>query len=472
MEFSARVFVFLVLALSLPFGIFAERSESQPNIIIFYVDDMGYADPSCFGNPDMETPHIDRFASEGLKLTNYYSNSPICSPSRVALNTGQAPGRHGVWAHFASKKQNRERNMVDYLDPNVQTMAKSFKAKGYATAHFGKWHMGGGRDVVAPFPQAYGFQESLVSFEGLGDRILFSKTGLNGQSAKLGRGKIDYVEKYQTTGIYVDRAIDFMKRHQDDPFYLHVFPNDVHDRHEPHESWMEKYERFSDNPFTQQFYAVLDNMDREFGRLVDAVDDLGLGESTIIIFTSDNGPTDWPLTMKPALRLQDGQVTCTAVNGVCTRAVSGCRSSFAGPGEFPLEKTNDTSVVATVDLFPSLHALVDTVPPRDWELDGFDMSAALRGETIERRARRFWEYAGNPGILKPGNKDFISPTNAIRDGDWKLLTNDDGTDTKLFNLKNDIGEQENVAERYPERTAKLKAMLLHWRRACRKPTGN
>ena len=100
------------------------------------------------------------------------------------------------------------------------------------------------------------------------------------------------MEKYQTTGIYVDRAIDFMKRHQDDPFYLHVFPNDVHDRHEPHESWMEKYERFSDNPFTQQFYAVLDNMDREFGRLVDAVDDLGLGVPLLPLATMD--PIDWP----------------------------------------------------------------------------------------------------------------------------------------------------------------------------------
>ncbi|MGY8693292.1 MAG: sulfatase-like hydrolase/transferase, partial [Verrucomicrobiia bacterium] len=224
------------------------RTSDKPNVIIFYVDDMGYADPSCFGNPDMETPNIDRFATEGLKLTNYYSNSPICSSSRVALNTGQAPGRHKVWAHFASKKQNATRNMADFLDPNVQTMAKSFKANGYATAHFGKWHMGGGRDVVAPYPQAYGFEESLVSFEGLGDRLLWDKKGLNGQSAKLERGNISYVKKHETTGIYVDRAIDFMKRSKDEPFYLHVFPNDVHDRHEPDEEWMAKYEKYSSNP--------------------------------------------------------------------------------------------------------------------------------------------------------------------------------------------------------------------------------
>ena len=273
------------------------------------------------------------------------------------------------------------------------------------------------------------------------------------------------MEKHQTTGIYVDRAIDFMTRHQDDPFYLHVFPNDLHDSHKPNESWMEKYEHFSDNPYTQQFYAVLYNMDYEFGRLVDAVDDLGLGEGTIIIFTSDNGPTDWP-------RYYEAGFTPPGWTGdLYGRKWSlyegGIRMPFIirWTGRIPAGETNDTSVVAAVDLFPSLHAMADTAPPRDWELDGFDMSAALRGEAIERRAPSFWEYAGNPGILKPGNMDFISPTNAIRDGDWKLLTNDDGTDTKLFNLKDDIGEQENIAEHYHERTAKLKAMLLRWRRS-------
>ena len=98
------------------------------------------------------------------------------------------------------------------------------------------------------------------------------------------------------------------------------------------------------------------------------------------------------------------------------------------------------------------------------------MSSALLGESIERRVPVFWEYAGNPGILKPSNENFISPTNAVRVGDWKLLTNDDGTDTKLFNLKNDIGEKRNLAEFYPERTAKLKAMLLHWHRTLQDKT--
>ena len=190
-------------------------AAERPNVVLFYIDDMGYADPSCFGNPEIKTPNIDRLAHEGLKLTNYYTNSPICSPSRVALNTGQAPGRHRVWGHFASKEQNKKRNMADFLDPDVQTIAKVLKADGYVTAHFGKWHMGGGRDVVAPLPQAYGFDESLVSFEGLGERILFDTKGLSGASANLGHGEHRIVEKHESSGIYVDRAIDFIIRNKD-----------------------------------------------------------------------------------------------------------------------------------------------------------------------------------------------------------------------------------------------------------------
>lgn len=463
---SGRLLIFFLFALFVSsLNALAARSSEKPNVIIFYVDDMGYADPSCFGNPDMATPNIDRFATEGLKLTNYYTNSPICSPSRVALNTGQVPGRHQVWAHFASKEQNRQRNMVDFLDSSVQTMAKSFQANGYATAHFGKWHMGGGRDVVAPFPQEYGFEESLVSFEGLGDRLLWSKKGLNGQSAKLGRGNIAYVDKSETTGIYVDRAIGFMKRHSEEPFYLHVFPNDVHDAHEPDEAWLEKYEKYSDNPYTQKFYATLDNMDRQFGRLIDAVDELGLGENTIIVFTSDNGPTDWP-------RYYKGGYTPPGWTGpFFGRKWSLYEGGIHMPfivrwkGRVPEGQLNDATIMAAVDLFPSIHALTDTPLPEAWKLDGQDLSKALLGKRIKRKGPVFWEYAGNPGILKPGNPDFESPTNAMRDGDWKLLTNDDGSETQLFNLKRDIGETSNLLAENPERAERMKRQLLEWRQS-------
>lgn len=457
---NPRFIHFLFIAVCLACS--ASAAE-RPNVVLFYIDDMGYADPSCFGNPEIKTPNIDRLAHEGLKLTNYYTNSPICSPSRVALNTGQAPGRHRVWGHFASKEQNKKRNMADFLDPDVQTIAKVLKADGYVTAHFGKWHMGGGRDVVAPLPQAYGFDESLVSFEGLGERILFDTKGLSGASAKLGHGEYRIVEKHESSGIYVDRAIDFIIRNKDKPFYLHVFPNDVHDKHVATEEKLAKYENYEKDPFLQAFLAVLDNMDVQIGRLLDALDEHEITDNTIVIFTSDNGPTDWPRYYKEGFAPPGytgpffGRKWCLYEGGIRMPFI------IRWPAKVEAGKTDGTSIVAALDLFPSLLSMTGTRPPAGWDLDGEDMSGALTGIAQERSSPVFWEYGGNPGILRPGNPDFESPTNAMRDGDWKLLTNDDGSGTQLFNLAEDPGESNDLTAVHPERVREMKRVLLDWR---------
>ena len=272
----------------------ARRNLEAPNVVVLFIDDMGYADPSCFGNPALSTPNIDRLASEGIRFTNFYVNSPICSASRVALTTGQYQQRYRIHSYFDSRERNRKRKMPDWLDPAAPTLAKSLKQAGYRTAHFGKWHMGGGRDVGdAPLPQDYGFEQSLVSFEGLGDRILWQKTGNQELSWKHGRGKILDLPKHKTTETYVDRAIAFVKANRDRPFYLRVFPNDVHDEHMPSPEQQKKWAGASDNPPDIKFFAVLDEMDRQIGRLLDTLDELQLSDKTLVIFTSDNGPTDW-----------------------------------------------------------------------------------------------------------------------------------------------------------------------------------
>ena len=176
---------------------------SKPNVIIIFIDDMGYGDISCFGDKTIETPNIDALASNGIRLTNFYVNSPICSPSRVALNTGTYPMRHRIHSYIASSKKNKNRVMANYLDTSVNTMASTLRDNGYATGHFGKWHMGGGRDLGnVPLPTEYGFEKSFVSFEGVGDRLLFPNDNLSKQSSKLGRGKIVWAEKYESTRIY------------------------------------------------------------------------------------------------------------------------------------------------------------------------------------------------------------------------------------------------------------------------------
>lgn len=142
----------------------AAIAADRPNFVFVFIDDMGYGDLSCYGNTDVSTPNIDRLASEGIRFEQFYVASPICSPSRVGITTGQYPARHMIHSYLNSRKLNRERGMRDFLDPAAPAIARAFRDAGYATAHFGKWHMGGGRDVDdAPLPQAYGFDESLVS---------------------------------------------------------------------------------------------------------------------------------------------------------------------------------------------------------------------------------------------------------------------------------------------------------------------
>src|SRR5438477_7731205 len=194
-------------------------APSKPNVIFILVDDLGYGDLGVTGNRDVPTPHMDSIGAEGVRFTQFYCASPVCSPSRVGFTTGQYPARHLINTFLNSRQTDRENGMRDWLDPAAPCVARTFRDAGYATGHFGKWHMGGGRDVGdAPLPQAYGFQTSLTSFEGLGDRVLIEKDGLSKQSAALGRGNIQWAPKHELTGIYVDRAIDFMRAHQKEPF--------------------------------------------------------------------------------------------------------------------------------------------------------------------------------------------------------------------------------------------------------------
>ncbi len=151
---------------------FLLHSQDRPNVIVVFIDDMGYSDFSCFGGA-VKTQHIDRLASEGIKFTNFYVNSPICSPSRVALTTGHYPHRYRITSYLNNRRDNSKRGMAQWLDPNAPTLAKQLKANGYATGHFGKWHMGGQRDVAdAPTIPSYGFDESLTNFEGIGPKLL------------------------------------------------------------------------------------------------------------------------------------------------------------------------------------------------------------------------------------------------------------------------------------------------------------
>jgi len=439
-------------------------SPRPPNIVMVFIDDMGWGDLGCYGNPDIQTPNIDRLAAGGIMFEQFYVASPICSPSRVAVTTGQYPARHKINSYLNSRQKNAARGMVNFLDPDVPAIARSFERAGYATAHFGKWHMGGGRDVDdAPLPQAYGFQESLTSFEGLGDRILQPNNhGLSAQSAKLGHGKITYVEKHKNTQTYVQRSIDFISRNSEKPFYLHLWLNDVHDPFRPTALQLDRFKAFAANKYLQQYYAVIDEMDRQLGRLFDHIEATGLNQHTLIVVCADNGPTAWPRYQKEGL---DAPGWTGGLRGrKWSLYEGGIREPLivSWPGTIAPGQVDKTSLINAIDFFPTFCRLAGIDPP-PVAFDGIDFSKALLGTPVKRRKPMFWEYGRNATYLKPALIHDRSPVLAVRRGDWKLLMNADGTDQQLYHLGQSIREDDNLCRQHPRITQKLTRQLNSWK---------
>ncbi|MCP4785706.1 MAG: sulfatase-like hydrolase/transferase [Fuerstiella sp.] len=436
-----------------------EPKNEKPNVVVIFIDDMGFADPSCFGNPLIKTPHIDKLAAEGIKLTNFYVNSPICSASRVALTTGQYQGRWKIHSFLNSRAGNANRGMANYLDSTAPTTAKKLKAAGYATAHFGKWHMGGGRDVDdAPLPQAYGLDESLVSFEGLGDRIISNAKGVE-RARALGQGKIIPCERWERMQIQTDRTIDFIRRHRDGPFYVRLFPNDVHDAHVPHPGSADKFKSVSDDPYVRNFFAVLEEMDRQIGRVVTTIDDLNLGTNTLILFTSDNGPTDWPRKYKTG---PPAGFTGPYRGRKWSLFEGGIRMPFIArwTGTIPAGVEDTASVISAIDISPTICRFAGVAVEDD--LDGVDRGDVLLGKASRRAKPVFWQYGHPHAILKGGKPEHQSPTFAMRDGRWKFLINPDGSEAQLYDLETDEGETTNFLSGHPERATAMAARISEW----------
>ncbi len=436
----------------------AQSINAKPNIIFILIDDMGYGDLSCYGNTKVKTPNFDRLAASGVKFTQFYVNSPVCSPSRVALMTGQYPQRWDITSYLSSRKENTDRKLAHYLDPKAPSLGRVMKSAGYATGHFGKWHLGGGRDVGdAPHPSAYGFDQSLVNMEGLGDRILEKGLKLADQSATLGQGKMIWAEKHEMTRIYIDSALAFIGRNKEKPFYINLWPGDVHDMHQPQAGTVEKFASVSSNPYEQKFFAVLEETDRQLGRLLDGLEAAGVAGNTLVVLTSDNGPTDWPMYY------QAGQTPPGSTAHFYGRKWSlyegGIRVPFmvSWKRKFPVGLTDSTTVGVAFDLFPSLCQLARIPLPQSIKPDGVDISAAFYGKPLSRKKDICWEY---PNLPKPGKAEFVSPQLAIRSGDWKLLMEKDGTGHKLFNLATDPGERHDLTREKEKVADQLSKKLL------------
>lgn len=254
---------------------------TQPNIILIFVDDMGVGDASFTGGTVVPTPNIDRMAAQGRVYENYYSAAPVCSPSRVGVTTGMYPLRWDINTFLSSRQHNALCDQSDFLSAEAPTVAKSLKAAGYQTAHFGKWHMGGGRDVDAPSIGEYGFDEYVSTWESPEpDPLLTSKNWIWGPD--------DTVKRWDRTSYFVDKTLEFLKKNKGKPCYVNLWPDD------PHSPWVSGPAELGENEgyySLENLKPVLTDLDVQVGRLMHGLQVLGLEEDTLVIFTSDNGPS-------------------------------------------------------------------------------------------------------------------------------------------------------------------------------------
>lgn len=435
-------------------------SRERPNVIVVFIDDMGYSDFSCFGG-SVETQHIDRLASEGIKFTNFYVNSPICSPSRVALTTGQYPHRYRITSYLNNRRDNERRGMAQWLDPQAPTLARQLQKAGYATGHFGKWHMGGQRDVAnAPPILKYGFHQSLTNFEGMGPKLLPLTLKPNpkggdpiagriwADAERLGEG-FQWMQRSKITTGFVDAALTFIDQSQSEqkPFFINLWPDDVHGPFwPPLDKWGGSKRKL--------YQGVLDSMDEQLARLFDRVrKDPKLRDNTIITVCSDNGHEPGAGTSKPFR----GAKTWMYEGGIRSPLI------VWAPGLTPADKkgcTNDTSVFSAIDLNRSLYAISGTQPSQ--KLDGEDLSQTILGKsTASRQAPIFWRRPPDrPGFGHGFDED--NPDLAVRDGKWKYLVNIDGSTPQLYDLKNDPSESKNLASQHPEIVTRLDEALRTW----------
>lgn len=420
----------------------------KPNIIIILTDDMGYSDVGCFGGNFVPTPNINRLAKSGMKLTHYYSAAPICSPSRTALLTGVYPARWNFSTYLDNRKHNKNAEQADYLDTNAPSMARFFKNAGYVTGHFGKWHMGGGRDVHnAPGFERYGFDEHNSTYESPDPDPLITATNWIWSDK-------DSIKRWDRTKYFVDRTLDFMKRHKGQPCFVNLWPDDVHTPWVPRKE-TEYTGKYPMNPEEEAaFKLVLKEYDVQIGRLLDGLKSMGLDKNTIVIFTSDNGPL-------PSFR---GSRAAGLRGSKLSLYEGGIRMPFiiSWPGHVPAGTTDETSEVSATDLLPSLSNIAGVNLPGDYKGDGKDRSKVFFGKTSARNMDMYWEYGRNKIAFKyPGGRDE-SPNLAIRSGEWKLLMNSDGTDEQLYNIAKDKNETTDVAAMQPELVKELKDKLSKW----------
>jgi len=405
----------------------ATAAESRPNILIIFTDDQGYADLGCYGNEKNKTPRLDRLAKEGTRFTSFYAQT-VCGPSRSALLTGRYPIRSKGWGMPAAEI----------------TFAERMRKSGYQTACIGKWDVSNRKPIIERMPKAQGFDYYFGTLGANdGGRVAFYENNEKAGSTR---------DMGSLTTLYTNKAIAFLNEQRDPekPFALYVAHTMMH-------TIIGASPRFRGKSDGGLYGDVVEEFDYETGRLLDTLDELGLTDNTLVIYTSDNGPWNQPKYTKRKKGHPQGSIFWGAAgplrNGKGSCYEAGYREPciVRWPGKVPAGRVSD-AIFATIDFLPTFAKLCDFKVPDDRRIDGIDQTELLLGQRETGREDFYFHDAG----VRQGKWKFLKPDAffygfAIEDYRQKV--------NELYDLAADIGERTNLAEKFPEKVAELQALM-------------
>lgn len=433
---TTRTWVAFLCAFSIscsPKNKLEEAEHKPPNIIVIFADDLGYGDIGCYGAEGIKTPNLDALADGGFRSTDFFIPANVCSPSRAALLTGRYPMRNGY--PVATRPVFPKYKNYGFA-PEELTIPELLKPAGYRTLMVGKWHLGleikGSHPLDAGFEEYFGIPRNFAS----DDNTLYH----NRDTVSEG------VEAEILTTAYTDKVVEFISEKRDEPFFIYVSHHIVHNPLRPSKDFKGSSEYGVYGDFVQE-------LDHSTGRIMEAVNKTGLEKSTLVVFTSDNGPT-W----KGQTGGMSGGKYCTMEAG---HRVPGI---FFWPGEIPAGQTSNT-LISSMDLLPLFCDLANVDLPKDRKIDGKNILDILKGQTTKSPHEFTYYYNGtNLQAVRKGNWKLHLPRTVSDQPFWSKTSHpkvDKGfislDEYRLFNLENDLAEKTNVAEKHPKVMAMLKA---------------
>jgi arylsulfatase A-like enzyme len=441
--------VALLAALLLSWAAPAYAGDRKPgdkkrlNVLFILADDLGWGDLACYGHKTIKTPHLDKLARQGLRFTQFYVTAPVCTPSRASFMTGRHAQRFGI---FHADLPEREPRYP--LPDDVVNVARLLHMAGYLTAHFGKWHLG--EPPLVGMPRRYGFDHFFGSMGGRPSSSWNKFARYDDAQFILNENQPKTYPGY-ATDVLTDQVLAYLTQaaKQERPFYINVWYNSPHEPLSPKVKEAAQYAGLDKKK--QVYYGSVTNLDHNVGRLLQKLEELGLAEKTLVIFSSDNGPE--------VLAAGYSAGSAGLLRGKKTQLwEGGVRVPFIVRllGRVPAGKTSD-AVASALDFLPTVCELTGVAVPNRAQLDeGISLVPVLTGKEAGQRRTLFWEFRHGQRGGPP------SGTLAIREGDWKLHVYQKEGKKALYNLAKDPGEANDVSAQNPELAARLEARALAW----------